>query len=116
MASPLLNPLLGWLLASTGLLGAWWGCYRLALRPERSFGYNRAFLVAGPLLAVFLPLLPLAWPAAWGAGLGLGWLEGWPGSWLGHWLGSGQCPALQHRRMRCAVLGGTHGTARPGKS
>jgi TonB family protein len=47
------------------LLGAWWLCYRLALRAERSFAYNRAFLGLGPLLAVGLPLLPLAWPAGW---------------------------------------------------
>ncbi|GAB3878180.1 hypothetical protein GCM10028824_39600 [Hymenobacter segetis] len=57
--------LLNWMLLSTVLLGAWWACYRLALRPERSFAYNRAFLVLGPLLAAGLPLLPLAWPAGW---------------------------------------------------
>jgi TonB family protein len=57
--------LLNWMLLSTALLGAWWACYRLALRPERSFAYNRAFLVLGPLLAAGLPLLPLAWPAGW---------------------------------------------------
>ena len=57
--------LLNWMLLSTVLLGVWWACYRLALRPERSFGYNRAFLVLGPLLAAGLPLLPLAWPAGW---------------------------------------------------
>ena len=65
-----MNPtsLLNWMLLSTVLLGAWWLCYRLALRPERSFAYNRAFLVLGPLLAAGLPLLPLAWPAGWGPG------------------------------------------------
>ncbi|GAA4038365.1 M56 family metallopeptidase [Hymenobacter glaciei] len=57
--------LLNWMLLSTALLGAWWLCYRLALRSERSFAYNRAFLVLGPLLAAGLPLLPLAWPAGW---------------------------------------------------
>ena len=57
--------LLNWMLLGTALLGAWWLCYRLALRPERSFAYNRAFLVLGPLLAVGLPLLPLARPAGW---------------------------------------------------
>ena len=57
--------LLNWMLLSTALLGAWWLCYRLALRPERSFAYNRAYLVLGPLLAAGLPLLPLAWPAGW---------------------------------------------------
>ena len=57
--------LLNWMLLSTALLGAWWACYRLALRQERSFAYNRVFLVLGPLLAAGLPLLPLAWPAWW---------------------------------------------------
>jgi TonB family protein len=63
----MMNPisLLNWMLLSTALLGAWWACYRLALRQERSFAYNRAFLVLGPLLATCLPLLPLAWPAGW---------------------------------------------------
>ena len=55
------------MLLSTVLLGAWWLCYRMALRQERSFAYNRAFLVLGPLLAAGLPLLPIAWPANWGA-------------------------------------------------
>ena len=50
---------------STMLLGVWWAFYRLALRQERSFAYNRVFLVLGPLLAAGLPLLPLAWPAGW---------------------------------------------------
>ena len=60
--------LLNWMLLSTALLGAWWLCYRLALRQERGFAYNRWFLVLGPVLAGGLPLLPLAWPATWGAG------------------------------------------------
>ena len=65
-----MNPtgLLNWMLLSTVLLGAWWLCYRLALRPERSFAYNRWFLVLGPVLAAALPLLPVAWPAGWGTG------------------------------------------------
>jgi TonB family protein len=53
---------------STVLLGVWWLGYRLALRQERSFAYNRWFLVLGPVLAAGLPLLPVAWPAGWGAG------------------------------------------------
>jgi Zn-dependent protease with chaperone function len=57
--------LLNWMVLSTVLLGVWWACYRLALRQERSFAYNRVFLVLGPLLAAGLPLLPLAWPAGW---------------------------------------------------
>ncbi|MFD2719345.1 TonB family protein [Hymenobacter monticola] len=65
-----MNPisLPNWMLLSTVLLGAWWLCYRLALGQERSFAYNRWYLVLGPLLAAGLPLLPLAWPAGWGAG------------------------------------------------
>ena len=64
-----MNPtsLLNWMLLSTLLLGVWWLCYRLALRGERSFAYNRVFLVLGPLLAAGLPLLPLAWPTGWGS-------------------------------------------------
>ena len=53
------------MLLSIVLLGIWWACYRLALRQERSFAYNRVFLVLGPLLAAGLPLLPLAWPMGW---------------------------------------------------
>ena len=67
-----MNPisLLNWMLLSTLLLGAWWLCYRLLLRSERSFVYNRVFLVLGPVLAAGLPLLPLRWPAGWVAGPG----------------------------------------------
>ncbi|MBO2008362.1 TonB family protein [Hymenobacter negativus] len=57
--------LFNWMLLSTVLLGLWWACYRLALRQERSFAYNRGFLVLGAVLAAGLPLLPLAWPASW---------------------------------------------------
>ncbi|MDB5235788.1 MAG: hypothetical protein JWR44_2781 [Hymenobacter sp.] len=68
-----MNPtsLLNWMVLSTVLLGAWWLCYRLALRQERSFAYNRMYLVLGPLLAAGLPLLPVAWPAGWGEALPL---------------------------------------------
>ncbi len=64
-----LPSLLNWMLLGTALLGAWWACYCLALRPGRSFGYNRAFLGRRPLLAAALPLglLRLA------AGLGRLW-------------------------------------------
>lgn len=63
-----MNPtsLFNWMLLSTVLLGAWWLCYHLALRQERSFAYNRAFLVLGPVLATTVPLLPLSWPTSWG--------------------------------------------------
>ncbi|MBC6608464.1 TonB family protein [Hymenobacter sp. BT188] len=65
-----MNPisLLKWMMLSTVLLSVWWLCYHLALRRERSFGYNRTFLVLGPLLAASLPLLPLGWPSSWAAG------------------------------------------------
>ena len=62
--------LFNWMLLSTLLLGAWWLCYRLLLRSERSFVYNRVFLVLGPLVAAGLPLLPLQWPAGWLGGAG----------------------------------------------
>ncbi|MBF9235872.1 TonB family protein [Hymenobacter sp. BT683] len=67
-----MNPisLLNWMLLSTVLLGAWWLCYRLLLRSERSFVYNRVFLVLGPVLAAGLPLLSLSWLASWVAGQG----------------------------------------------
>jgi hypothetical protein len=51
-------PLLNWMLSSTVLLGLCWLPYRLALRSERCFGFNRAYLVLAPLLAAGLPLLP----------------------------------------------------------
>ena len=57
--------LLAWMLRSTAFLGVWWGLYYCLLRRERSFAYNRFYLVLGPLLAAGLPLLPLAWPAGW---------------------------------------------------
>lgn len=57
-------PLLNWMLASTMLLGLCWLPYRLALRSERCFGFNRAYLVLAPLLAAGLPLLPASfWPS-----------------------------------------------------
>ena len=59
------NGLLNWMVLSTALLGGWWLCYRLALRQERSFAYNRGFLVLGPLLAAGLPLLPLEQLVKW---------------------------------------------------
>ncbi|MDO7873412.1 M56 family metallopeptidase [Hymenobacter sp. ASUV-10] len=57
-------PLLNWMLASTVLLGLLWLPYRLALRSERFFAFNRAYLVLAPLLAAGLPLLPASfWPS-----------------------------------------------------
>jgi TonB family protein len=50
--------LLTWLAGTLLPLGALWLVYRLALRGERCFGYNRALLLLAPLLAAALPLLP----------------------------------------------------------
>ncbi|TVT41840.1 TonB family protein [Hymenobacter setariae] len=50
--------LLTWLAGTLPPLGILWLVYRLALRGERCFGYNRAFLLLTPALAVTLPLLP----------------------------------------------------------
>ena len=50
--------LLTWLAGTLLPLGALWLVYRLALRGERCFGYNRAFLLLAPVLAAALPLLP----------------------------------------------------------
>jgi TonB family protein len=50
--------LLTWLAGTLLPLGALWLVYRLALRGERCFGYNRAFLLLAPILAAGLPLLP----------------------------------------------------------
>ena len=56
-------PLLNWLLGSTLALGLLWLPYRLALRTERCFGFNRAYLLLAPWLAMALPLLHLGLPA-----------------------------------------------------
>jgi TonB family protein len=50
--------LLTWLVGTLLPLGALWLVYWLALRGERCFGYNRAFLLLAPVLAAVLPLLP----------------------------------------------------------
>ena len=50
--------LLTWLAGTLLPLGALWLVYRLALRGERCFAYNRALLLLAPLLAATLPLLP----------------------------------------------------------
>ncbi len=55
MSAPLL---LTWLAGTLLPLGVLWLVYRLALRGEHCFGYNRAFLLLAPVLAAALPLLP----------------------------------------------------------
>ncbi len=57
--------LLVWLGSTLLPLGTLWLVYRLALRRERCFGYNRALLLLAPLLAAGLPLLPLPSLPAW---------------------------------------------------
>jgi Zn-dependent protease with chaperone function len=47
-----------WLAGTLLPLGATWLLFRLGLRPERCFGYNRALLLLAPVVAVVLPLLP----------------------------------------------------------
>lgn len=65
-----LPPLAAWLAATVLPLGALWLLFRVALRPERCFGYNRALLLLAPLVAAGLPLLPRPavpfwpWPGA----------------------------------------------------
>ncbi|AMR27403.1 hypothetical protein A0257_10040 [Hymenobacter psoromatis] len=59
------SSLLTWLSSTLLPLGALWLVYRLALRRERCFGYNRALLLLAPLVAAVLPLLPLPALPAW---------------------------------------------------
>lgn len=63
-----------WLAGTLLPLGLLWSLWRLALRPERCYGYNRTLLLLAPALAAALPLLPhpalptwLASPAASGS-------------------------------------------------
>jgi hypothetical protein len=65
-------PLLNWMLSSTLLLGVLWLPYRFALRSERCFGFNRAYLLLAPWLAAGLPWLALSLPRQL-----LGWLPSW---------------------------------------
>jgi TonB family protein len=51
-------PFLTWLAGTLLPLGALWLVYRVALRNERCFGYNRALLLLAPVVAVLWPLLP----------------------------------------------------------
>ena len=62
------SSLLAWLGGTLPPLGALWLVYRLALRRERCFGYNRAWLLLAPVLAAALPLLPHPALPAWLAG------------------------------------------------
>jgi TonB family protein len=51
-------PFLTWLAGTLLPLGALWLVYRLALRGERCFSYNRALLLLAPVVAALWPLLP----------------------------------------------------------
>lgn len=64
------SSLLTWLGGTLPPLGALWLVYRLALRRERCFGYNRALLLLAPLAAAVLPLLPFPALPAWLMGSG----------------------------------------------
>jgi TonB family protein len=55
MSAPLY---LTWLASTLPPLGALWLLYRLALRGERCYGYNRILLLLAPLVAALWPLLP----------------------------------------------------------
>ncbi|MDO7885611.1 M56 family metallopeptidase [Hymenobacter cheonanensis] len=57
--------LTGWLAGTLLPLGAVWLLFRLGLRGERCFGYNRALLLLAPVVAVVLPLLPRPSLAGW---------------------------------------------------
>ncbi|TDN38392.1 TonB family protein [Hymenobacter sp. UV11] len=59
------SSLLTWLGGTLPPLGALWLVYRLALRRERCFSYNRALLLLAPLVAAVLPLLPLPALPTW---------------------------------------------------
>jgi TonB family protein len=59
------SSLLTWLGGTLLPLGALWLVYRLALRRERCFGFNRALLLLAPLLAAVLPLLSLPALPTW---------------------------------------------------
>ncbi|HEX8425775.1 MAG TPA: M56 family metallopeptidase [Hymenobacter sp.] len=61
---PTTTALLDWMWQSTLCLGACWLLYRLLLRQESYFHYNRRFLLFTPWLALLLPLL-LAGAAPW---------------------------------------------------
>jgi TonB family protein len=54
-----------WLAGTLLPLGASWLLFRLGLRRERCFGYNRALLLLAPVVAVLLPLLPRPNLANW---------------------------------------------------
>jgi len=55
----------GWLAGTLLPLGAIWLLFRLGLRRERCFSYNRALLLLAPVVALALPLLPRPPVAGW---------------------------------------------------
>jgi len=120
--------LLVWLAGTLLPLAALWLLFRLALRGERCFGYNRALLLLAPLVAVGWPLLPrpewlgaavlapaapaaapvvlLPAVAAAGPAEASGW-AGWP--WLLALYGAGVAVGLGRLAYHCWRL---HRTAR----
>lgn len=78
---------LSWLLQTFALLTAGWIFYRVALREERFFHFNRRFLLLTPWLALLLPgLLGLAVPVV------RAWLPA--EARTGNWLASGLLPTI----------------------
>lgn len=55
----------GWLAGTLLPLGAIWLLFRMVLRRERCFGYNRTLLLLAPVVAVVLPLLPRPTVTGW---------------------------------------------------
>jgi TonB family protein len=56
---------MGWLAGTLLPLAAIWLLFRVVLRHERCFGYNRVLLLLAPVVAVTLPLLPRPNVAGW---------------------------------------------------
>lgn len=78
---------LSWLLQTSALLTVGWIFYRVTLRKERFFHFNRRFLLLTPWLALLLPgLLGLAVPVL------RDWLPA--GASAGNWLASGWLPTV----------------------
>ncbi|GAA4494493.1 M56 family metallopeptidase [Hymenobacter ginsengisoli] len=57
--------LMGWLVGTLLPLGVIWLLFRLVLRRERCFDYNRGLLLLAPVVALVLPLLPRPDVASW---------------------------------------------------
>lgn len=74
--------LLTWLAGTLPPLGALWLVWRVALRGERCFGYNRALLLLAPVAAGLWPLLPRPALPIWLAASASAPSGGLPTVWL----------------------------------